>query len=90
MVYFSKNKNATEAGTRSYLDKDHTTEISHFLQEMLLTNAINWFQYIFIMSQLLCFSPLIKKLINKFDFEALDVKMEKCKVSHDFEEAKII
>ena len=26
------------------------------------------------------FSPFIRKLINKFDFEALDVKMEKSKV----------
>ena len=29
----------------------------------------------------LFFSPVIRKLINKFNFEALDVKMEKCKVS---------
>jgi hypothetical protein len=33
------------------------------------------------------FSPIIRKLINKFNFDALDVKMIKCKVRymiHDY------
>ncbi len=28
--------------------------------------------------------PVVKKLINKFDFEALNVKVERCKVRYHF------
>ena len=36
---------------------------------------------IFTFSLLLCFSDMVKRLLNKMDFEALEVKIQKCKVS---------